>query len=745
MKTTACFYTGSFSRARLMTFCGAVASTAAIFVLTCSNAAGQGPMRNAPAPNRNITLSGPQAHVPSSGHALPGTVEGFVYWDTHSVTHNPAGACSGFSVSVIAGGNVLAAASNQFGAKYIGQVKAFLANGTIEVYDVCTYAYDNLPENTPLRVELNITQPGLFSPAVAPATAIIGPLTIINAQCNMLPSATPTSSDLNNHWGSCQDMAFDVNFQLVPASLASRAATLPPGAGTLVQTTPGAANGSSSSGTLLTPGSNATLLGRSQQTTGGSTNSGLEPLVPRSGTNGTSSTSSGSGSGGGTNPTLQPLVPRGSSNSGSAGGTNCGTSVGGSSAQGPQFAAKLLKADLAKPPARGKVVTMTANSRFVSSTAAIHAALQKQRQAADAAVAAHVNGDGRAANVATGATMSNSRSGGTLGTSQTMDSTGNDRLASAARVQYLTDDTALLCAQDPTFRILSVSGSSFPATFTPTDKYNMYSIKGCSFGAQAPTNSQIPTDWVHIYGGSGSFDGKFAIKFWSDNEIDVSLDESITGFPDLDNLNLVVKRADGQQIQKEGFKFYAAREPVLLASIPQSWVTLASFPSPCGGSNTNCWYTEYSSPPASTSMAPYPAIPPPGPYAGSAYVGRSSNGLKYAWLDGVNDYYDFTHLAPGWTTDPSDQQHQPQLIPYDAKCPAGDGWTVTYKQSFGAWSAQWDGNNIRVGLSDASCSGFFAPSLGIDNYQNWSGSYYALKVWVTGPRGTDPLTDNPAH
>lgn len=347
-------------------------------------------------------------------------------------------------------------------------------------------------------------------------------------------------------------------------------------------------------------------------------------------------------------------------------------------------------------------------------------------------------------------------SGGTAGGG----ATGNRYSSIETLNRFTISDVAFLCAQDPTMRILAVSGSSAPATFTPTDQYNLYTILGCSFGNQAPTNTNelsfsnqaptsanAPTDWVHIYGGTGSFYGKFSIRFWSDNEIEVSLDESLTGFPDLDNINLVVKRLDGQETQKGGFKFYAAREAVLLQTIPQSWVTLAAFPTPF----QNPWTTAYSSPPASlgpngSSPYPLPAIAPPGPSAGSAYISRSSNGTKYTWLSGVNDYYDFSHLAPGWTTDPSDQQHQPVLIPYDQHCPSGGGWTVTYKQSFGTWALEWDGNNLRAYLSDTSCSGFngIVP-FGLLNYQNWSGSYYALEVWVTGPRGIDPLSGNPVH
>ena len=881
---------------KLKKFLGMVGTV--VFALACGSAAGQGVMKTAPAPNRNVTLAGPQKHGAPSGPALPGTIEGFVYWDTGAVTHNPAGACDGFSVSVIAGGHVLQAASGQFGAKYIGQVKSYLVGGKIVAYDVCTYAYGNLAENVPLRVELNITQPASFSTAVAPATPIVGPLTIINGRCNMLPNiATATLADLTAHWGSCKNMGFDVNFQLVPADAAARLATLPPRTGSLLGTVPGTSGGAAtpnSGGSLLSSGAETTMLSRPQQPAAGTANpltnkdvieklrgraseqeiltmirtrastfdvsdqararfdeecyairppnvstgawareiadvwNAMKNVVICQETNGrggegacdlipVQSPPKGTGTGPATVPskapqrneydavtlnrgvTQDPGFPNWASQKNSAptpgakpaanaGGTtgtstrinsetknaddlnpqpyppkgtstaNNGTTSGGSSAQSRE-AEKQLRAQLAKAPVPGKVVRIAAKMDGASANAAMLAVLEKQRQTANiesaqmklgirprtqsgmleqqsqimsATAGGSAGGMAPQASVSQAASPAQGSSNGGSGNGGSGASSG--RISSMASLSYAR---ALIieCANDPAMRIVSVSGSSYPATFTPIDQYNLYTIQGCSFGDQAPTNDQSPTDWVHIYGGNGSFYGKFAIRFWSDNEIDVSLDESISGFPDLDDLNLVVKRADGKQAQKGGFKFYAARQTVPLQTIPQSWAKLAPFP--------NTWSSNYSSPPASGYLYPKPAISAPGPSAGSAYVSRSSDGQRFDITLPMYDYYDFSHLAPGWTTDSF------EIDPYEASCPAGDGWTVTFKKSFGTWTGDWDGNNVRVGLSDTSCSGFWAPCVAApwtcQNYQNWTGSYYALKMWVTGPRGTDPLTGKPAN
>ena len=175
----------------------------------------------APAPNR--TIAAPVAHRPPGAdhpESTAGTIEGFVYWDAKSFSHAPAGNCSGLAVTVSVGSSSggtlvaytpLATLTNNF--KYLGQVKEFLVGGKVNVYDVCTYGYNHVPVGPDLQVKLAVTQPTAFSPAAVPQFEILGPIKIINAQCNMLPAITnPSVSDLLAHWGSCQNMAYDVNF-----------------------------------------------------------------------------------------------------------------------------------------------------------------------------------------------------------------------------------------------------------------------------------------------------------------------------------------------------------------------------------------------------------------------------------------------------------------------------------------------------------------------------------------------------
>src|SRR5512140_174182 len=193
-----------------------------MIVLTCTGLAAQ-VSPTMPPPNRNMT--GPSAHTSPGVHpeSVAGTIEGFVYWDVNTVRHTPANSCSGLAITVSVGSSSggpftaytpLRTLSNNF--KYDGQVKEFLAGGKVNVYDVCTYGFAEVPVGPPLQVKLTVTQPTAFSPLATPQFEILGPITIINGQCNMLPRSTnPSLSELVAHWGSCQDMAYDVNFVML--------------------------------------------------------------------------------------------------------------------------------------------------------------------------------------------------------------------------------------------------------------------------------------------------------------------------------------------------------------------------------------------------------------------------------------------------------------------------------------------------------------------------------------------------
>jgi len=213
-----------------------------IAALLPDGAIAQSVSQTAPAPTGSLTAPGPQKHQPQQqrqplppGRTAPqpvleapgkGNVEGFVYWDALKIVHKPAGSCSGLAITVSVGTNsggpltaytAIGTLNNNF--KYVGQVKQFLAGGKVNVYDVCTYAFDHVPVGPSLQVKLDVTDPFAFSPYALPQSAALGPIQIISGQCNMLPRiVNPTASDLLGHWGTCQSMAYGVNFPMtIPA------------------------------------------------------------------------------------------------------------------------------------------------------------------------------------------------------------------------------------------------------------------------------------------------------------------------------------------------------------------------------------------------------------------------------------------------------------------------------------------------------------------------------------------------
>jgi hypothetical protein len=384
---------------------------------------------------------------------------------------------------------------------------------------------------------------------------------------------------------------------------------------------------------------------------------------------------------------------------------------------------------LLQKPGTAKIGPVVKSPRAARENAAITAFLQKQRSAADLEVAqmklslqpASLTGGPSQLMSAPGSAGSSGEfpgaggnlSAGTLQTSSGGSSGQKGNIPSSVVHGQSFKNTAIICSTDPTFRILNVSSSADPATFTPIEQYNLYTITGCSFGDTSGN--------VSIYG-TGSFQENFIVKFWSEDAIVVSLDPNLSGLPDLDNITLVVQRNDKHQTQKPGFKFYAARQKVPLKQIPKSWVQFEDVWTDTDGNDDTPIYAEYSSPPPM----------PPGPSAGTSYVSRFSPDGKFYAISG-NDYYDFSQLAPGWTTDSF------QVTTYALSCP----WVVTYRQDIWVWNWDWDTqnpNNIDVGTGSTSCSGF-NPLIPLQNYQDRSGSFYTLQVWVAGPLGLDPFTN----
>jgi hypothetical protein len=268
--------------------------------------------------------------------------------------------------------------------------------------------------------------------------------------------------------------------------------------------------------------------------------------------------------------------------------------------------------------------------------------------------------------------------------------------------------------------ITDVNGQGNRAVFTPQPEYNSYIIKGCFFG----TN----TGQVHLVGKFNALKIDLLPTFWTDNEIDARLDPNVAGELDQDNVSLVVAPPNGQQIKIGGFKFYAVRSDpaVLLRSLPQEWAWLSME----GGNVLNKTEAQNE---VTVYLSPVTSSAPPSAQGTTVYVARWDAGTKFK---PVSDLFFFDKLAPGWNTDSF------QVLPFDN--PPGCPGVVTYKETFGTWDPEWDGDNIRINWPDISCSGFIPEPpvfpLVVTTYSNVTGSAYALNVWARGPRCTDAYT-----
>jgi hypothetical protein len=632
------------------------------------NVTAPGPQKPAQAEQqRQQPLPGTRAPQPILQAPGAGTVEGFVYWDTASVSHTPASTCSGLAVNVAVGNSSggksnaykpLGILTNNF--KYVGQVKQFLSGGKIKAYDVCTYGYDHVPVGPDLRVTViaegsSPTQAGPFSPASVPQVDPVGPITIVNGQCNMLPRiVNPTASDLFAHWGSCQNMAYDVNFMMQPAQKVLSSG------GSGVSSASGAHGGMLSSSTqqqgMLT--SRAASSSQPQSTDGGllgnrgqasSSINGGTPQTHRQGaitdiTNrGTSAPATPeskvelnpqpfppkmatSPDAGASKVKLnpQPLPPRTGNDlqrqaspaqssrqtltnaqvirmvnqglpesvivhtiqsstkqfdfsregmqalqeahvspgvlaamcDGSV--RSCAAISGSAPSATPGNKATPSARTVLKPIKLGdpKPLRKITNPRLAEINAGIIAVLQQQRQTAEQESSAMKAGKQTVTAAASARTpaLSANFHGNTLpqglGPQTKQGAPGN--LSSSIVHAPAFNSIALTCSTDPTPRILRVGGGQAQAVFTPEAKYNLYTIVGCSFGQSQSGNS------AYIFAGNG-FKANFNIDFWSDNGITAHLDPYLAGVLDQSNVGLVVSPAGKQQIEKQGFKFYAAR------------------------------------------------------------------------------------------------------------------------------------------------------------------------------------------
>jgi hypothetical protein len=261
--------------------------------------------------------------------------------------------------------------------------------------------------------------------------------------------------------------------------------------------------------------------------------------------------------------------------------------------------------------------------------------------------------------------------------------------------------------------ITSVNGRAVGAIFTPRLSDNHFRIEGCGFGAKAGdvllkaggqvTSLESSTQTIAL-----QLENSDA---WSDDLIDVQLDPRISGISD-SSVALVIQLADGRRAELPGCRFIAIRgEPTMLKRISTSWVKLSATTTSFGSIRQ----LEYVSP------ASYGEDFPGNAASASAIVVRSDADPFAAG----SDAFDFPMLNPGWVVVNVAIQN------YVATCP-GD---VTHAAQSGDWSTSFSAHGFTVAWASNTCVSFIPPMFRF----SMSSSQYAVKVWVTGPIGTQPL------
>lgn len=263
----------------------------------------------------------------------------------------------------------------------------------------------------------------------------------------------------------------------------------------------------------------------------------------------------------------------------------------------------------------------------------------------------------------------------------------------------------------PTIR--SVNGKSANAVFTPIEPDNHFRIEGCSFGTVAGTVRLQPSSRIAQFGAQTQqiplhLDGAGA---WKNDTIDVYIDSGLKSVSDF-AADLVIQLPDWREAQFASCVFVAARgEPQLLKSIPATWVTLEA----TSASARPIQQLEFESPASIGEQVPIDAA------GTSAFVARSDS----APFSTGRDTFELSQLAPGWAVE------SVQLNVFDASCPGESNQAG----SNGTWTTNWTAHGFVIAWASETCATRIPPLFNFTlNF-----SQYAVRVWLIGPAGTQPL------
>jgi len=669
-----------------------------------------------------------------------GAITGFVYWQMNVL--QPSSTCQGLTVKVVTVSKVgmslqLLSTTNTLTAA--GPMTDTSSPGTPK-YMLCSYAFQNMPENVALRVLLYGTS--------SSSVSMPSPFQIPGGNCNSTPSSS-LSFILTGGETLCGDGAFNINFKLTSVAVAPPMTTAPLLSGSAKPT--GLLSNAGSTPNAATPvgtpssSSGATLLS-SQTNAAGQTPSRPHAGLLTSAQSG-GNTNSVSGIGGSNNSTQQIQL-------------NQAPAATSGSATRSRMSPATPNAYVPKMPA------MSSNAKRDASPSA-DASERAQIQAKVKAQLAAANQLGRTANSAIKPAQSNIpeiqalqqqitfvnslRTQGTL-TNGTLLAA---KVPNQVRIQPPQSSNPLAHAPAPTKlcpapQIHAVNGKFSDVIFTQDPAYNDYIITGCGFGAQEGQiylSGAVSNGRINLVVRSGH---------WSNTQIEASVQPGLTGvldgWPDL-----IVAPAGTPAVKFPNSRFYAQRQSVLLPNIPQQYANLANVPVGDGSQDSGTMYCA-----GPDLMKLFPCIA----FNAGYKLDGMTNGVDHrndakSWpvsnavdreggrqqFDSGQDIYDLSYMAPGFQIDDA------SVFWYAWTSDVCEGWSSdafpkkpgdsVWYETLGHYS--WQSKTKTKIVVDWGVDHCAWRWLGMFKVDDWYNSGYSLQVYVKGPIGVDPWTGHPVN
>ena len=347
-----------------------------------------------------------------------------------------------------------------------------------------------------------------------------------------------------------------------------------------------------------------------------------------------------------------------------------------------------------------------------------------------------------------------------LGPSQTMSAPGQPNLSAAPQAGMLSPQNGPVRHQNPGADrtpqpaaakapaptqvclngIAAVDGQKSGIVFMPiSGPEGRFVIQGCGFGNKPGevylSGLHHPPSASNIRGNILTFPDRLSLQIaqsesaggppgkgilrqsWSDRLIIAVIDPGASGYPDTDNVSLVVKTATGQLYTASGFRFFAAREQQKLASIPTKAITPGSSYDTAG----RAMVANILSPSAASIVLPGHTVA----------VVRDDNSAAFS---GGSDTLNLSNsLAPGFQVIAVQQFNAALTSAQCQSIPPGGG----HFTSNGSWNVTGTGGGgYMISWQEQSCT---TQSTSAPNASIGSVSAYALDITVIGPRGVNPV------